>query len=80
MREVALGDHRDARDAVGRELVHEDVDERDPGRRRGVPERLLGAFDRVEVRRTPELADRVPSDSRCVHSPPPGRGCGIASR
>ena len=28
-REMALGDHRDARHAVRRELVHEDVDERD---------------------------------------------------
>ena len=32
--------------------------------------RLLGALDGVEVRRTPELADRVPSESGASTSPP----------
>ena len=66
-REMTLGDHRDARHAVGGELVDEHLDERDPARRRGVAQRPLGDFDRIEVRRTPELADRVASDSAVVH-------------
>ena len=71
-REVALGDDRDAGDAVRRELVHEHVDEGDvAGRGRG-PQRVLGPLDGVEVRRTPELADRVPTDPESrPPSPPP---------
>ena len=48
-REMALGDHRDPRDTVGREPVHEDVDERDLARQRRGAQRVLGALDRVEV-------------------------------
>ena len=59
--EMTLRDHRDARHALGGELVHEHLDERDPAGIRGVSKRPLGDLDRVEVRRSPELADRVPS-------------------
>ena len=70
-REVALRDHRDARDTVRREPVHEDVDERDLARHRRGAQRVLGALDGVEVRRAPELTNGVPTNSACVQKSPP---------
>ncbi len=70
-REVALGDDRDTGDAVGRELVHEDVDERDPARGGRRPQRFLRPLHGVEVRSTPELANCVATDPSCVQPSPP---------
>ena len=67
-REVALGDDRDPRDTVGREPVHEDVDERHLARHRRGAQRVFGALDGVEVRCAPELTNGVPSDPGCVQS------------
>src|SRR5262249_19132213 len=66
-RKMTLGDHRDPRYAVRRELVHEHLDECHAACVRGVSQSAFSDLDGVQVRSTPELADRVAADSRLVH-------------
>ena len=61
--QVTFGYDRDPRNAVWRKAVHENLNERRPACLHGIAKRSLRGFDRIEIARTPKLANHLLADA-----------------